>query len=98
MTSNDHKKTIRADNHKKGLMDRLKRIEGQVRGIQKMIDEDRYCIDIIIQINAINAALKQVSFQLLENHTSHCVLDAIDSGEGDAAVKELLTVMKQISK
>lgn len=76
----------------------MKRIEGQVRGVQKMIEEDRYCIDIIIQINAINAALKQVGFSLLENHASHCVLHAIDSGEGEIAVKELLDVVKQLNK
>lgn len=92
------KKTIRSDENKKALMTRLKRIEGQVRGIQKMVEEDRYCIDIIIQINAVNAALKQVGFNLLENHASHCVLHAMQSGDGDKAVQELLTVMKQYSK
>ncbi len=97
MTNSD-RKTIRPDENKKALLTRLKRIEGQVRGIQKMVEDDRYCIDIIIQINAINAALKQVGFNLLENHASHCVLHAIESGEGDKAVQELLTVMKQYSK
>lgn len=97
MTST-HKKTIRAEKEKKPVITRLKRIEGQVRGVQKMIEEDRYCIDIIIQINAINAALKQVGFSLLENHASHCVLHAIDSGEGEIAVKELLDVVKQLNK
>lgn len=97
MTNSD-RETIRPDENKKALLTRLKRIEGQVRGIQKMVEDDRYCIDIIIQINAINAALKQVGFNLLENHASHCVLHAIESGEGDKAVQELLTVMKQYSK
>lgn len=97
MTNSD-RKTIRPDENKNALLTRLKRIEGQVRGIQKMVEDDRYCIDIIIQINAINAALKQVGFNLLENHASHCVLHAIESGEGDKAVQELLTVMKQYSK
>lgn len=92
------KKTVRNDEYKSNLTTRLNRIEGQVRGIQKMIDEDRYCIDIIIQINAINAALKQVGFSLLENHTTHCVSNALQSGDGDASVKELIEVVKQFSK
>ena len=93
-----HKITVRTDDQKQPLINRLKRVEGQVRGIQKMIDEDRYCIDILIQINAINAALKQVGASLLEHHTSHCVIEAIESGDGQAAVKELVEVMKQYSK
>lgn len=97
MTTN-HKKTVRTEDNKKSMMSRLKRIEGQVRGIQKMIDEDRYCIDIIIQINAVNAALKQVGFSLLEDHASHCVLHALESGDGEESVKELIDVVKQFSK
>lgn len=92
------KETIREDEEKRRLITRLRRIEGQVRGIQKMVDEDRYCIDILIQINAINAALKQVGFSLLERHTAHCVLHALESGEGDTAVKELIDVVKQFAK
>jgi len=97
MTST-HKKTKRAENVKKPMVSRLKRIEGQVRGIQKMIEEDRYCVDILIQINAVNAALKQVGFSILENHASHCVLHAVESGEGEESVKELIDVVKQFSK
>jgi len=97
VTSN-HKKTLRPDEVKKSLLTRLKRIEGQVRGIQKMVEDDRYCIDILIQINAVNAALKQAGFSVLENHTSHCVLQAAESGEGEETVKELIDVMKQFSK
>jgi|SRR5690625_4316098 len=92
------KKTMRTENVKKPMMSRLKRIEGQVRGIQKMVEEDRYCVDILIQINAINAALRQVGFSILENHTSHCVLNAAESGDGEEAVKELIDVVKQFSK
>lgn len=97
MTSS-HRKTVRSEDRKKPLLTRLKRIEGQVRGLQKMIEEDRYCVDIIIQINAVNAALKQVGFSLLEDHTSHCVLHAIESGDGEESVKELIDVVKQFNK
>lgn len=88
----------RENDEKKKVITRLKRIEGQVRGIQKMIEEDRYCVDVIIQINAINAALKQVGFSLLEDHANHCVLHALESGDGEASVKELIDVVKQFSK
>ncbi len=62
---------------KQRLINRLKRIEGQVRGIQKMVEEDRYCVDILVQITAINSALKKVGLNLLKDHTHHCVADAI---------------------
>src|SRR5690625_2507357 len=97
MTSK-HKTTNRDTEDKQALITRLKRIEGQVRGIQKMVDDDRYCIDIIIQISAINAALKQVGFSLLEQHTNHCVLHALESGDGEVAVQELVDVIKQYAK
>lgn len=98
MLSEKYIKTPKNDEEKKQLVNRLKRVEGQVRGIQKMIEEDRYCIDVMIQINAINAALKQVGANLLEHHTSHCVLEAIESGDGETAVSELVDVMKQYAK
>jgi len=97
MTSSN-RKTHRTEDSKKPVITRLKRIEGQVRGIQKMIEEDRYCIDIIIQINAINAALKQVGFSLLEDHANHCVLHALESGDGEQSVQELIDVVKQFTK
>jgi DNA-binding FrmR family transcriptional regulator len=68
---------------------RLKRIEGQVRGIQKMVEEDRYCIDVLTQVNATRAALESVALQLLADHTEHCVMDAIRSGGGKEQVQEL---------
>lgn len=90
--------TPRTEDEKKLLVNRLKRIEGQVRGIQKMIDEDRYCVDVLVQISAINAALKKVGFSLMERHTKHCVSHAVKSGDGEAAIDELMDVMKQFSK
>ncbi|MBP2078055.1 metal-sensing transcriptional repressor [Oceanobacillus polygoni] len=94
----DHPSTPRTKDEKQALMNRLKRVEGQVRGIQKMVDEDRYCVDILIQISAIQAALKNVGFTITERHIKHCVSDAIQSGEGNETIEELMSVMKQFSK
>jgi DNA-binding FrmR family transcriptional regulator len=68
---------------------RLRRIEGQVRGIEKMVDQDRYCIDVLTQVNATRAALESVALQLLADHTEHCMMDAIRSGGGKKKVQEL---------
>jgi DNA-binding FrmR family transcriptional regulator len=88
-------------NDKTLLVKRLHRIEGQVRGIEKMVDEDRYCIDILTQIAAVTTALEQVGAKLLEGHVNHCVRDAIASGdENDAAEKttELLEAVQRFVK
>ncbi|MCI6207504.1 MAG: metal-sensitive transcriptional regulator [Corynebacterium glucuronolyticum] len=66
---------------------RLKRIEGQVRGIQRMIDEDKYCIDILTQVSAVNSALKGVGLQLLDDHMRHCVKNAVIQGDEEANEK-----------
>jgi len=94
----DHPSTPRTEEEKQAVNNRLKRIEGQVRGIQKMVDEDRYCPDILVQISAINAALKKVGFEVAQRHVKHCVSDAVKSGEGDAAIEELMEVLKKLSK
>ncbi|MFV8827255.1 metal-sensing transcriptional repressor [Alkalihalobacterium sp. APHAB7] len=83
---------------KEKLQNRLKRIEGQVRGIQKMIDEDRYCVDVLVQLSAVNAALKKVGYTLLEQHTKGCVANAIKSGEEEQALDELMKVIHQFTK
>ncbi|WP_411733968.1 metal-sensitive transcriptional regulator [Paeniglutamicibacter sp.] len=62
--------------NKESLLKRLSRIEGQVRGVSRMVNEDKYCIDILTQISAINAALHKVSLGLVEEHVSHCVVNA----------------------
>jgi CsoR family transcriptional regulator, copper-sensing transcriptional repressor len=69
---------------------RLRRIEGQVRGLQSMVDEDRYCIDVLTQISAVTRALQEVAIGLLDEHLAHCVREAIESGgpEADAKVSE----------
>jgi CsoR family transcriptional regulator, copper-sensing transcriptional repressor len=66
---------------------RLRRIEGQVRGIAKMIDEDKYCIDVLTQISAVNNALQSVALGLLDEHLSHCVTNAVAAGGDDADAK-----------
>jgi CsoR family transcriptional regulator, copper-sensing transcriptional repressor len=81
---------------KRSCSDRLKRIEGQVRGIARMIEEDRYCIDVLTQIRAVRAALRGVEDELLKDHVEHCVEGAITSGdnaEQRRKVQELLTVL-----
>lgn len=88
----------RTDEEKQAVLNRLKRIEGQVRGIQRMIEEDRYCIDILVQISAINAAVNKVGYTITEKHIKECINNAINKGEGEPAVEELLKVMAHISK
>lgn len=84
--------------NKAALVRRLNRIEGQVRGVTKMITEDRYCVDVLNQVSALQSALDAVAVQLLENHTHGCVQSAIKSGEGDAAIDELMTVMRKFAR
>jgi len=66
---------------------RLRRIEGQVRGIARMIDDDKYCIDILTQISAVNSALQSVALGLLDEHLNHCVTNAVAAGGEDADAK-----------
>jgi len=74
---------------KVALQARLARIEGQVRGLQRMVDEERYCIDVLTQVTAVKAALDKVALALLGDHVSHCVVDAVREGTGEQKVKEL---------
>jgi DNA-binding FrmR family transcriptional regulator len=80
---------------KPNLGARLGRIEGQVRGIKKMIDSDRYCIDVVTQINAVRRALEEVGLVLLEEHTKGCVRDALKEGDGDEQVAELAATVSR---
>ena len=75
---------------KEGYLRRLRRIEGQARGLQKMVEDDKYCIDILTQVSAMTSALQSVALGLLNDHLSHCVVDAARAGgpEADAKVKE----------
>jgi DNA-binding FrmR family transcriptional regulator len=74
---------------KEQLLKRLARVEGQVRGVSKMIEDERYCIDVLTQIGAIQAALDKVALGLLDEHTRHCVVEAA-TGEQPAKVEELM--------
>jgi CsoR family transcriptional regulator, copper-sensing transcriptional repressor len=78
-------------NSKDPLAKRLKRIEGQVRGLQRMIDEERYCIDVLTQIAAVNAALDSVALKVLEDHVAHCVREG-----GDEKVTELVDAVARL--
>ena len=86
---------------KAALTKRLHRIEGQVRGIERMVDDDRYCIDILTQISAVNTALESLAFKLLDDHVNHCVADALASGDADEAAaksKELLQAVQRFAR
>jgi CsoR family transcriptional regulator, copper-sensing transcriptional repressor len=84
--------------HRANLLRRLNRIVGQVRGVAGMIEQDRYCVDVLTQIAAIRSALDAVAMQLLEDHAHGCVQAAIRGGRGDHAVDEFMTVVKRLSR
>jgi DNA-binding FrmR family transcriptional regulator len=75
---------------------RLSRIEGQVRGLRKMVDEDRYCIDVLTQVSAVQSALESVALLLLRDHTEHCVAEAIRSRDGGEKVRELSEAVERL--
>ena len=75
-----NKKTVRSDAEKKIINNRLNRIEGQVRGVKKMIEEDRYCDDVLIQLSAIDKSVKSLANHILENHMQTCVLKDLENG------------------
>jgi DNA-binding FrmR family transcriptional regulator len=81
---------------KQQLQTRLRRIEGQVRGVARMIDEDKYGVDVVTQVAAIQAALDKVSLGLLDGHIRGCVREEIRSGRGEETVDELLEVMDRV--
>lgn len=81
------------------LLARLRRIEGQVRGVQKMIDEEQYCVDVLTQVSSVMAALQGVGLIVLEDHIQGCVRSALTSEEqGDRAVEELVDVVQRFVK
>ena len=86
---------------KDALIKRLHRIEGQVRGIERMVEEDRYCIDILTQISAVNTALESLAFKILDGHVNHCVTGALTSGDPEEAQRksqELLDAVHRFSR
>ena len=87
--------------HKDALVKRLHRIEGQVRGLERMVEEDRYCIDIITQISAVTTALESVAFKVLDEHVNHCVAGALAAGdatEAERKSKELLEAVHRFAR
>ena len=86
---------------KEALVKRLHRIEGQVRGIERMVEDDRYCIDILTQVAAVNTALESLAFRVLDDHVNHCVSDAFSSGdpkEAAAKSKELMEAVQRFAR
>jgi DNA-binding FrmR family transcriptional regulator len=78
---------------KEEFQSRLAKVEGQVRGLQRMIEEDKYCIDILTQLNATAAALKSIGVGLLDSHVRHCVREGIERGQGDAEIELLVAAV-----
>ena len=86
---------------REALVKRLHRIEGQVRGIERMVEEDRYCVDILTQIAAVNTALESLAFRILDGHVRHCVAGALasgDEGEAQAKAEELLAAVHRFTR
>lgn len=82
----------------KDLLNRLKRIEGQVRGIITMVEDERYCVDILTQVSAIQAALNSFNKVLLSNHIKSCVVREIEEGNGEESVEELCRTIQKLMK
>jgi DNA-binding FrmR family transcriptional regulator len=86
---------------KDALVKRLHRIEGQVRGIERMVEDERYCIDVLTQISAVSTALDTVALKLLDDHVRHCVADALAAGDAEAATRkseEMLAAIERFTK
>ena len=92
-----HKKKERTEKEYRDLMNRLKRIEGQVRGIQGMLEKDAYCTDILIQVSAVNAALNSFNKVLLANHIRTCVAEDIRAGK-EETIDELVATLQKLMK
>ena len=85
---------------KEDVLLRLKRLEGQIRGVQKMVDQDKYCVDIMIQLAAVRSATRNVGKEILESHAHSCVLEAIQSDniDSDETIDELIDVIFKFNK
>jgi len=81
--------------NKDAVLKRLRRIEGQVRGVERMVEENRYCIDVVTQVTAIQAALDKVALELLTDHAAHCVVGA-EAGEQQERTEELMGAVKRL--
>jgi DNA-binding FrmR family transcriptional regulator len=87
-------------NHTKSkqVIERLSRIEGHIRGIKKMVEEGKECEDVLIQISAVQSAIKSLSIVILKDHMEHCIVEAIDEGRGEEAVENLGNALKHVVK
>ena len=83
---------------KQEVLKRLNYIEGHLGGIRKMIEEDKYCVDIMNQIAGVQSAIEQVSLLLMENHLLHCVSEAIQEGKGEEKISEMMDVIKHYTR
>ncbi|MBP3654244.1 MAG: metal-sensing transcriptional repressor [Oscillospiraceae bacterium] len=92
-----HRTKQRSEEEYKALINRLSRIEGQVRGIRKMVESDTYCTDILIQVSAVQAALNAFNRELLANHIRTCVADDIRNGK-DETIDELVSTLQKVMK
>jgi len=81
------------DDDKQALLRRLRKMEGQVRGLQQMIEDDRYCLDVVQQISSLTSAAREVALIVLEDHLKGCITTAVKNDDGDAAIKEMVTVL-----
>ncbi|MHB9094591.1 MAG: metal-sensitive transcriptional regulator [Eubacteriales bacterium] len=88
----------RTEKYKKDLLGGLKTIEGQVRGIAKMVEDDRYCVDILVQLAAVKAGVNKIGLSILESHTRGCVSSAIKEGKGDEHIEELVNIISKFVK
>jgi DNA-binding FrmR family transcriptional regulator len=83
---------------KAALVARLHRIEGQVRGIERMIEVDRYCVDVLTQIGAVTTALESLAYEVLDDHVEHCVADALASGDPGAAAEKSRELLEAVHR
>lgn len=83
---------------KDDLLTRLRKVEGQARGLQRMVETDQYCLDILTQVNSAVAALRAVGMGLLDDHVRHCVRESIEAGSGDEKVEELMAAVARFAK
>ncbi len=98
MTGHAHEHHHGYHGDKDAIGKRLRRIEGQVRGIEKMVADDRYCIDILTQISAATTALESVAFKILDEHVNHCVAGALASGDEAAAAEKSRELLEAVHR
>ncbi len=91
-------RSYRYGKNRSTLLTRMKKIEGQAKGIQRMIEENRYCIDIVQQLTALSAAVDEVSLLILQDHIEGCVADAIREQHGEHHIKELMATIRKAMK